>query len=500
MRTLPASLTTASLLVLPLLAPVSFSSDVEVAPAAMSTTVAPLAAALDSVSTRNIAADIHFIASDELQGRDTPSRGLKIAARFIRARLSALGFEPGAGDGFFHEYPLDFARMDGELTYARLGERELVEGEDYAAWFRTTEHLDVEAPLVWVGEEADSAFEGLDLEGRWAVVVAKDRRSWRKTRRAAQKANALGVVRLFEDDSRDFERSCTAVQRSLEGAVSYPRPKSSEPEKKESASSRKSFPFVSLKRSILEATIEGGLDGLKPGTDLGLTFRDVRTPDEQTKQVTLENVVGLWRGSDPELAHEVIIVSAHYDHVGAREGEVYNGADDNGSGTTGLLALAEALTSYGELRRSVMVIWVSGEEKGLFGSQAWTENPTLPEGYEAVANINIDMIGRNEPDSLLVTPTSEHEAYNGLTRLAERLAPLEGFPVLGDADAYYERSDHYNFRKNLDVPVAFLFSDIHEDYHQASDTPDKIDYDKIRRVARLVMRMLDGMQDDVLEF
>jgi Zn-dependent M28 family amino/carboxypeptidase len=254
-----------------------------------------------------------------------------------------------------------------------------------------------------------------------------------------------------------------------------------------------------MRESRFAKALELNLTDLEASSAIDCVLQDKRTPDEELTQVTLENVCGFWRGSDPDLADEVIVISAHYDHVGIRNGEIHNGADDNGSGTTGLLALSEALTTYGKLRRSVLVMWVSGEEKGLWGSKAWTLNPWLPEGCRAVANINIDMVGRNDADKLMVTPTRNHEAYNGLTKLAERLAPLEGFPALGDADDYYQRSDHYNFKKNLDIPVAFLFSDLHEDYHKPTDTPDKIDCDKIRRVARLVLRMLDGMQDDVLD-
>jgi Zn-dependent M28 family amino/carboxypeptidase len=158
------------------------------------------------------------------------------------------------------------------------------------------------------------------------------------------------------------------------------------------------------------------------------------------------------------------------------------------------MAIAEALTAYGPMRRSVLLLWVSGEEKGLLGSKAWTLDPTLPEGMRAVCNLNIDMIGRNPSDYLLITPTRQHPAYNGLTRMAERHAPLEGFPRLGGCDEYWRRSDHMNFSDQLGVPVAFLFSDVHEDYHQPSDTWDKIDFDKIRRVSRLVVRMLDALQ------
>jgi len=116
-----------------------------------------------------------------------------------------------------------------------------------------------------------------------------------------------------------------------------------------------------------------------------------------------------------------------------------------------------------------------------------------------VCDINIDMIGRNAPDKLLIAPTRAlGSEYNGLTRLAEALAPREGFPVLGSADEYWRRSDHMNFAVNMKLPVAFLFSDVHEDYHEPTDTPDKIDYDKIRRVVRLVLRMLDALQENEL--
>jgi len=152
------------------------------------------------------------------------------------------------------------------------------------------------------------------------------------------------------------------------------------------------------------------------------------------------------------------------------------------------------------MRRTVLLLWVSGEEKGLWGSKAWTERPWLPEGMFPVADINIDMIGRNAPDEILITPTKkmEHE-YNGLVQLAEANAESEGFTNLKSADAYWSRSDHMNFAKNLKLPVMFFFADVHDDYHQPTDTADKIDYDKLHRVVRLVLRMIDGMQETSLE-
>ena len=458
-----------------------------------------LNAALDSISEDSIRADIHFIASDELAGRDTPSDGLRIAARFIVARLQRLGFQPGASDGFLYEYQLDYKRLDGDKTKLTFTNESgaatsLRFGSDYYGYFSSGETLDVQGGITFVGAESDEAFEGLDLAGKWALTI-EDGSRWRQVRRRAEKAGALGVIRVMSPESEEGipTRLGRYAQRLLQGSVSYPR-KSDKPARQRDPS----YPFVYVTRATLEGVM-GSLDSMKPGDSAPFELRDERMPLADGGQATLENVCGFWPGRDPELKNEVLILSAHYDHVGTSGDKIFNGADDNGSGTTGLLALAEALQSYGPMRRSVMLMWVSGEEKGLFGSRAWTEDPWLPEGMRAVCNVNIDMIGRNEPDKLMITPTKDHESYNGLTKLAERVAPLEGFPVLGNADPYWQRSDHYNFRKNLNIPVAFLFSDVHEDYHKETDTPDKIDYDKIRRVVRTVMRMLDGLQTDTLD-
>ncbi len=121
--------------------------------------------------------------------------------------------------------------------------------------------------------------------------------------------------------------------------------------------------------------------------------------------------------------------------------------------------------------------------------------PRCPTASAPVGDLNIDMIGRNDPNELFITPTREHKQFNPISEAAMRISPLEGFPKLGERRRLLvSRSDHANFSRNLDIPVAFLFADVHEDYHKVTDTPDKIDYDKIRRVSRLVVRMLDALQ------
>ncbi|MCZ6596568.1 MAG: M28 family peptidase [Planctomycetota bacterium] len=452
---------------------------------------AALTRGLAAVRSDFISADIYFFAADAMGGRDTPSTGLKIAANYIRARLQRIGFQPGGDEGFFAPYDLESKRLDPEESEASFtlgGETHALEyGKDY--FFRSSgvANLDLSGRTVFCGKGSEKDVAELDLAGAWAVVYYS-----RLSRRgAADNVRERGAIGLIvtpgpDYDGRPFhERYRTWARRARTGSTRLPTGK----------------PHVEVYPTVHLGAKKGGLlIGNAPalGQDLDAVFHERRALVGGSSRISVDNVCGLWPGADPELSKEVLIVSAHYDHVGTRGEVVYNGADDNGSGSTGLLALAEALVQYGPMRRSVLLIWVSGEEKGLLGSRAWTKNPTLPEGHRAVANINIDMIGRNAPDYLLITPTKELEQYNDLVRMAEAAAPLEGFPELGSCDEYWARSDQKSFSDNLGIPVCFVFSDVHEDYHQPTDTPDKIDTDKIRRVVRVVLRMLDGLQTDEL--
>lgn len=462
-----------------------------------------LEAALETISIDEIRSDIYFIASDDLEGRDTVSPGQRIAARYIRARLERLGVEPGAPTGYFAEYPLYTSRLREKESHARFtrGENkvEWALGRDYFFAASAPRDVALEGAAVFGGECEKRALAKVDVTGKW-VVALDDGGLIGDVEGDLLERGALGLV-LFPADKFDGKPYAEKYARQI---MAYQRGGARWPSKEAESEPKPMLPVLYVQRAALaQAWPEAaGKDGdlPKPGKLLEGSFSHRRAFQGNGGRVMAENVCGWWPGSDPVLKNEVILISAHYDHVGYSGGsEIHNGADDNGSGTTGLLALAEALSVRGPLRRSVMLLWVSGEEKGLYGSQAWTENPWLPDGAKPLCNINIDMIGRNAPDKLLITPTQKRSEYNGLVRLAEKVAPLEGFPTLGSCDAYWGRSDHANFAKNLKIPVCFLFSDVHEDYHKPSDDPDKIDYDKIRRVARTVLRVIEGLQDDKLD-
>jgi Zn-dependent M28 family amino/carboxypeptidase len=211
-----------------------------------------------------------------------------------------------------------------------------------------------------------------------------------------------------------------------------------------------------------------------------------------------DNVLCFIEGSDPIIKHEVVVITAHYDHVGIIDGEIYNGADDDGSGTVSVLEIAQAFKKAKDEghgpRRSVLLMLVSGEEKGLLGSEWYTMHPIFPL-ESTVVDLNIDMIGRVDPehtDSNYVYLIGSDKLSTELHDISEKTNATYTNLDLDytyndpkDPNRYYYRSDHYNFAKN-NIPCIFYFSGVHEDYHKPTDTPDKIMYDKTATIARLV--------------
>jgi len=209
-----------------------------------------------------------------------------------------------------------------------------------------------------------------------------------------------------------------------------------------------------------------------------------------------ENIWAYIEGS--EKPNEVIVISAHYDHVGIKNGDIYNGADDDGSGTVALLQIAEAfqkakLNGHGP-KRSLLFLHVTGEEHGLHGSRFYSENPLFPLA-NTVANINIDMIGRRDAEH---AKTNNYVYVIGADRLSSELHRITvsenakytkldldfKFNAPNDPNHFYERSDHYNFAKH-GIPAVFLFNGVHEDYHKKTDEVEKIEFDALTKRTQL---------------
>jgi Zn-dependent M28 family amino/carboxypeptidase len=223
-----------------------------------------------------------------------------------------------------------------------------------------------------------------------------------------------------------------------------------------------------------------------------------------SKDVTVlkgDNVFGVIEGKSKK--DEFVVVSAHYDHLGMRGDDIFNGADDNGSGTVTLMEIArafqQAVLDGFRPERSVLFLWVAGEEKGLLGSEYYTKNPLVPLA-NTIANVNVDMVGRMDdkytgnPDYIYVIGSDRlssdlHKINENINQRYTQLTLDYTYNDANDPNQYYYRSDHYNFAKN-GIPAIFFFSGTHADYHRPSDTVEKIDFNKMEKVGRHIFHLI----------
>ncbi|HLU25829.1 MAG TPA: M20/M25/M40 family metallo-hydrolase [Longimicrobiales bacterium] len=449
----------------------------------------PAAAAAEQITADGIRAHIAYLASDELKGRDTPSPGLEMAAAYIAREFERYGLEPaGDSDGYLQRYPLMRRAVRTEGVTLRVsgpgGERAFAFGREY---FVAPGGAESAGGALVYGGDVERLDSGAAATARGAVLVLElpgaRPQDWRpvalRGRRIAQEVGAAAVVFIMDAGVSEalIREEATATARSV------------------AASQRPPAAYLSAGAGRELVRVAGrDLDSLRAarapvalqGASASLTVPVV----EENEYAP--NVVGLLRGSDPELRDTYVIFSAHMDHVGvgrpdAAGDSIYNGADDNASGTAALLQVARAFASLAQPpARSVVFLAVSGEEKGLLGSRHYSDNPTVPlEGI--VANINIDMIGRNSPDSVVAIG----QEFSSLGLLVQEIAaehPELGLTVAPDLwpeERFFFRSDHFNFARK-EIPAIFFFAGVHEDYHRPSDHAELIDTDKAARVSRLV--------------
>jgi len=475
----------------------------------------PLASADPEAKIRRlIDAHIEFLGSDDLGGRETGTVQSLITAQYIAAAFRAAGLKPGGEQGgWFQSYPMESNRvvMDEArlVLHAGGGETTLELFDDYLLGGFGGEGFALQGEVVFANYgivDADSKtddYAGLDAKGRFVVVLdghPADRPELRRVgmsrgkRMTAKEHGAAGLIVLTDSESHDSAQ----LLEIMEDRLRYPT-LSMPPEEREAA-----WPTIVLRPEASQtfaqkvgidlAAVRAGPAG--PGRPLAGLMVELNAQVEAVR-THADNILGLIPGSDPKLRDEVVIVSAHNDHIGTmKDGTVNNGADDNGSGTTTLMTAAATLAAQAPPRRTILFLSVSGEEKGLLGSDWWCKHPTVPLDH-VVADINIDMVGRNDPDAVGATPSPKHVDYNTLVTRAVELGPTVGLeitwnaPKAGDdtVDNYYQRSDHYNFAEH-GIPVVFFFSGVHEDYHRPTDDIEKIDREKLRKMVHLVMALV----------
>ena len=441
-------------------------------------------------------ARIGFLADDALRGRDTPSAGLEVAAAYIASEFRSFGLEPAGDSGsFLQRYPYTVRTLrtaDATLEVAgTTGSPPLRHASDY--YLSPGGPAPALGPIVFVGRAASlPQLPPGSLDGRIALadLAAADFRAVTQARTAVAAAGATGLL-LALDGAVTAEEIARNAAGARGGRAMAP------------------IPVAYLRRDrVMELATAAGAElsnlladaataGFRPRELTGASARIAAPVSEVTHRPP--NVAGLLRGSDPVLRETYIVISAHMDHLGvgrpdASGDSIYNGADDDASGTSAVLELAEAFASLPvPPARSLIFVTVSGEEKGLLGSGYFAANLPVPAG-SVIANINIDMIGRNAPDTV-VAIGQEYSSLGPLVQQVRSRHPELGLVVAPDPwpeQRFFFRSDHFNFAKQ-EIPAIFFFTGTHEDYHRPSDEVERIDLDKITRVTRLIYHLAEEL-------
>ncbi|MGE0353181.1 MAG: M28 family peptidase [Gemmatimonadales bacterium] len=448
-----------------------------------------------TITEADVKRRIHIIADDSMLGRDTPSRGLDLTAQYVADEFRRFGLKPGGEDGtFFQRYPIIRWKLDpvaSHIGFMAQGEHRHV-GLDRLAryWYGAVPEEEIGGEAVVLAGPLDAqALPAGALAGKVAMI-ALDRSpgaSSRDARRMLSVLSAAGPVAVVILSNRDSAAFAADVGRQEAVRMSV----GSEP--------RGGLPILELLDGAAAPTLSRyGIDLAALRGASSFTSRAVpglRVMVDIKREIvdrqTAPNVIGILPGADPRLRNEYVVYSAHMDHIGVRSGltpdSINNGADDDGSGTVGLMELAEAFSRPGvRPRRSILFLGVSGEEKGLWGSSYFASHPTVPI-TSMVADLNMDMIGRNWADTI-VAIGKEHSDLGETLNRVNAAHPELHMTAIDDRwpeENFYRRSDHFNFARR-GVPILFFFNGVHADYHRVTDSPDKINGEKEARILRLL--------------
>ena len=459
------------------------------------------------ITKKALKAKLTIIASAEMQGRETATEGQRKAAAYIEGQFKTMGLEPGNGNNYQQEYPI-FIDTLSTLSFV-INNTSMVFGKDYVTNISSV--VDTSANLkeiilagYGITDSIYDDYKDLDVKGKCVLITEGE----------PKLENGNYLLTGTDKHSRSYSLYAKVNNARNHGAaiiLFYQpiQPKSTPPLKSgpyinKGSRYSQGITILTITPNVLE-TITQGLstdlnDMINSGHSLSATLTTNVQLDLKKEATAMHstNVIGVLPGTDKK--DEFVFVTGHYDHLGTKNGKIYFGADDDGSGTCSVMQIAQAFMNAkakGILpRRTMIFMTVSGEEKGLWGSEYYTEHPTV-DLAKASADLNIDMVGRIAPD---YTGNPKNYVYViGDDKLSSDLTPLTDsidnqymhmeldrkFNDPKDPARIYYRSDHYNFAKK-GVPILFYFNGIHADYHQPTDTVDKINFKLMTKRAKLV--------------
>ncbi len=497
---------------------------------------------LKCIDIPDLQTHLSVLISDDMAGRATGEPGLDLAAEYIADKAREIGLKAVDDNGdYFQEYTLVNKKVDHQNSFIAVNRVLKPESRLNYPFYLLNEDsgmLELSGKVVFAGygirSEKDQYddFKGVELEGRIVLILNRgptdetgtenllNDRNWLDWRSFHYKIPGLAMRKpmavLIAQDPKSGYRSLQESSRSMARYLSRTRYVKELEDWKDSYPAKTNTKFIFIHSEVADEILKATgntLADLQDSIDRHLNPVSFAVPGTRVeikalydiKEKKVPNIAGFIEGSDPELKKEVIVYTAHYDHLGIRErGGIYRGADDNASGTVALMEIGEAfIAEQKNLKRSVMMLWLSGEEIGLFGSRYYTEYPLMP--LEAtVANLNLDMVGAVRTEKDRGTIHGERVSVLGmdsigliggqqsadLTRIHKKITTqlqMHTDTSLNDPDhpyQYYYRSDHINFARH-NVPVLFYSTGVHVDYHRVTDDYDRINFTKLKKVSDL---------------
>jgi hypothetical protein len=444
-----------------------------------------------TITAANLKEPLYIIASADMQGRETATEGQRKAAAYIESQFKSIGLLPGNKDS----YQMIYNVYQDTLEDAKLevnGQSYQID-KDFNASINNIQATLRFNEIVFVGANATDSIKSANLAGKAVMIIGG-------TAQGLGRGGALqGVGSVY---SALVNKGVAAI---ISVTNNYPRTTSAGRKGPQTTSvfAKNITPqLFTVSETIAKAIAGKDYDETKSNRTLVKTYpSEILLHVKKTEiAAPTSNVIAMLPGTD--LKDEYLIISAHYDHLGIRDGNIYYGADDDGSGTVSVLQIAQAFAKAKAEgkgpRRSIVFMTVSGEEKGLWGSEYYASHPIFP-FEKTTADLNIDMIGRTDAsrkvgDSLnYVYVVGDDKLSSDLRAISEaankKYLKLEldyKFNDPNDRQRIYYRSDHYNFAKN-GVPIIFYYDGmLGEDYHRPTDTPDKINYNLLAKRAQLV--------------
>jgi len=476
-----------------------------------------------TITQEDLRKHLSIIASDAYEGRETGEKGQKMAAEYIANRFKELGLQgpvQGSDNPYLQHFTMERSTWADGATLKVAGQTYQWLQDFYGMGTSPfQQETTVQPVFVGYGIEQDdySDYTGIDVKGKDLIVLigepanaqnqpllgkegnpSKWGTDYRAKAALAIQKGARSVFFVDFNPNSNFQK----LAARMAGYVNRPSIAFKDAQKSTRATMFFVSPAVGYKMlgTTAAAVTKYQQSVNKAGKPVVAPFKptkfSIKAP-RKTEDFTTENVLGYLEGTDKK--DELLVLSAHYDHIGITNGEVNNGADDDGSGTVSVLEMAEAFTKakadgHGP-RRSILFLTVTGEEKGLLGSEYYTDHPVFPL-ESTMADLNTDMVGRTDkehegqPTYVYVIGSDKlsselHTILQNENQKHDNINLDFRFNDPQDPNRFYYRSDHYNFAKHK-IPVAFFFNGVHDDYHGAGDEVEKIEFQKMEPRARLV--------------